>query len=146
MKVVNIMDNNDYLYEYFKLCKLEWGSIIANDKMDSYIKGRMINLDNVITVLGLVDNDCLIGFISLLKSDGDIRKDLSPWYATMYVKSEFRGKGYSRILNNSILDYTRNSGYKRIYLKTDLVNYYEKFGFKYMEKLDNKESLYYLDL
>ena len=90
--------------------------------------------------------DCLIGFISLLKSDGDIRKDLSPWYATMYVKSEFRGKGYSRILNNSILDYTRNSGYKRIYLKTDLVNYYEKFGFKYMEKLDNKESLYYLDL
>ena len=36
--------------------------------------------------------------------------------------------------------------YNRIYLKSNLVNYYEKFGAKYIKTLNNKEKLYYIDL
>ena len=64
----------------------------------------------------------------------------------MYVKKEKRGNGYSKILNNAILKEAKKRGFKKIYLKTDLVNYYEKFGFTYMEELPNKEKLYYKDL
>ena len=71
---------------------------------------------------------------------------MSPWYATMYVKKEYRNKGYSKILNKEILREAQKRGYKRIYLKTDLNNYYEKFGANYMEKLSNGEKLYYIDL
>lgn len=42
----------------------------------------------------LLDNDILVGFISIFPTDGEERTDLSPWYATMYVKEEYRGKGY----------------------------------------------------
>ena len=84
--------------------------------------------------------------ISLFKYDGDERRDLTPWYATMYVRSEYRGMGYSKLLNNAILDEARRLGYNKIYLKTDLVNYYEKFGAKYMEDLECGEKLYYIDL
>lgn len=31
----------------------------------------------------------LIGFISIFPTDGNERKDLSPWYATMYVKEQY---------------------------------------------------------
>ena len=71
---------------------------------------------------------------------------LTPWYATMYVKKEFRGKGYSKILNEEILKEARRLGYKKVYLKSELINYYEKFGAKYIEDLDNGEKLYYIDL
>ena len=64
----------------------------------------------------------------------------------MYVKEEYRSKSYSKILNNAILKEALNLGYNKVYLKTDLVNYYEKFGAKYIEKLNNKESLYYIEL
>ena len=46
----------------------------------------------------------------------------------MYVKKEYRKKGYSRILNDAILKEAKNRGFTTIYLKTDLKNYYEKFG------------------
>ena len=88
----------------------------------------------------------MIGFISLFKYDGDERRDLSPWYATMYVKKEYRGKGYSIVLNDAILKEASKLGYTKVYLKTDLVNYYEKFGAKYLEDLNNEERLYYFDL
>ena len=37
-------------------------------------------------------------------------------------------------------------GYKKIYLKSDLINYYEKFNAKYIETLNNGEKLFYIDL
>ena len=64
----------------------------------------------------------------------------------MYVKDKYRGLGYSKILNNSILDEVKRLGYSKVYLKTDLVNYYEKFGFNYLEDLNNGEKLYYMEV
>ena len=64
----------------------------------------------------------------------------------MFVNEEYRGKGYSKILNDAILEESRKRGFKKIYLKTDLENYYEKFGAKYLDKLENGEKLYYFDL
>ena len=73
-------------------------------------------------------------------------KNLTPWYAPMYVKKEYRNKGYSKILNDAILNEAKKKGFDRIYLKSNLVNYYEKFGAKYIKTLSNKEKLYYIDL
>lgn len=121
----------------------------TDEELKTYIKEkvkRILEEDKVISILGLLDNDKLIGFISLFKYDGDEMKNLTPWYATMYVKKEYRNKGYSKILNDAILNEAKKKGYDRIYLKSNLVNYYEKFGAKYIKTLSNKEKLYYIDL
>lgn len=81
----------------------------------------MRNSDKVISILGLIDNKELIGFISLFRYDGNERRDLILWYATMYVKDKYRKMGYSRILNDKVLDKAIKLGYKRIYLKSNLV-------------------------
>ena len=142
---INLKDSKKYLEDYVRLCSLEWGSPKSDDEVKEKVSS-ILSGDKVISVLGLVDDDTLIGFISLFKYDGDERRDLSPWYATMYVKSEFRGKGYSKLLNDAIIEEARNLGYSKIYLKTDLVNYYEKFGAKYIEDLECGEKLYYIEL
>ena len=148
MDLINVKNNENYLYEYALLCTLEWGKPKSDEEMQKYIEEKVkkiINEDKVISIIGLIDKE-LIGFISLFKYDGDERRDLTPWYATMYVKKEYRNKGYSKILNDAILKEAKNLGYKKIYLKSDLINYYEKFGAKYIEKLNNGENLYYIDL
>lgn len=145
MNIISLKEDVRYLEEYVKLCALEWG----NPKSEEEVKlkvSKILESDKLISVLGLIEEDVLIGFISLFKYDGDERRDLTPWYATMYVRSEYRGMGYSKKLNNAILDEARRLGYNKIYLKTDLVNYYEKFGAKYMEDLECGEKLYYIDL
>ena len=149
MEIINIKTNDKYLTEYVKLCSLEWGSPKTPNELEEYIfkkKKRILNEDKVISILGLIDNKIMIGFISLFKYDGDYRRDLSPWYATMYVKQEYRGKGYSKILNNAILKEARDLGYNKIYLKSELENYYEKFGAIFLENLNKDEKLYYISL
>ena len=147
MKLINLKENEEYLKEYIELCSKEWGTPKTKAQMEQYINKKIKNIlsgENVISTLGLVENK-LIGFISLFKIDGDERTDLTPWYATMYIKKEYRNKGYSKILNNAIIEEAKRLGYKKIYLKTNLTNYYEKFGAKFIEKL-TKENLYYIDL
>lgn len=149
MKIINIKYNENYLKEYIYLCSLEWGTRKNDEEMDKYIHNKInkiLNEDKVMRIIGLIDNNKLIGFISLFRYDGNERNDLTPWYATMYVKKEYRHKGYSKILNNELLKETKKLGYSKIYLKSDLINYYEKFGAKYIETLNNGEKLYYIDL
>ena len=147
MKIINIKNKLNYLKEYVKLCYLEWSD--KEKPLAEYIEYKIDNIkngDKVISILGLVNEEELIGFISLFKYDGDERKDLTPWYATMYVKKEYRGKGYSKLLNQAIIKEAKRLGYDKVYLKSDLINYYEKFGAKRIEQLKNGESLYYIDL
>lgn len=148
MEIVDLKSNIKYLNEYVKLCTLEWGSAETKEEFDLYTENKIKKIlegDKVISVLGLVDEEVLIGFISLFKYDGNERNDLTPWYATMYVKKNYRSKGYSKMLNDSIIKEASTLGYKRLYLKTDLVNYYEKFGAIYIENLKCGEKLYYMD-
>lgn len=147
MKIINVKDNLEYLKEYIKYCYLEWSNkdIELIDYVDKKVK-EIKNGDKVISILGLVNDKELVGFISLFKYDGDERRELTPWYATMYVRRDYRKMGYSKILNEAILKEAKLLGYKKIYLKSNLINYYEKFGAKYIDKLSNGESLYYIDL
>lgn len=146
LKVYNIKDKIEYLREVVILEYNEWAKN-PQEFFEDRIEKVKNNLNkNDFCKLILLDDNKLIGFISLFPNDGDERRDLSPWYATMYVKKEYRNKGYSKILNKEILREAQKRGYKRIYLKTDLNNYYEKFGANYMEKLSNGEKLYYIDL
>lgn len=77
--------------------------------------------------------------------NGEVKQELSPWYATMFVKKEYRGKGYSKILNDAILKEANKMGFEKLYLKTKLENYYEKFGAIYMETLNSGDKLYYIN-
>ena len=83
----------------------------------------------------MLDDNKLVGFISIFPTDGEECQDLTPWYATMYIKKEYRGLGYYKILNDAILKEAKKRGFKKIYLKSELKNYYEKFGAKIHEWL-----------
>ena len=152
LKIYNIKDKQEYLREVAILTQLEWGkNNLSKEEFESKIDKKVQKIKNSFEnkyycKLILLDDNKLIGFISIFPTDGEDRQDLSPWYATMYVKKEFRGKGYSKILNSAIIEEAKKRKIKRLYLKTELNNYYEKFGAKFIEVLSNGEKLYYIDL
>lgn len=149
LKIYNLKDKQEYIKEISILTQKEWGARnLSLNEFENKItkkinKIRQLFNDEYYCKLILLDDNNLIGFISIFPNDGNERKDLSPWYATMYVKEEYRGKGYSKILNDAILKEAKRRNIKKIYLKTTLKNYYEKFGAKYLEDLNEKEKLYY---
>ena len=150
MQIYNLKNKLEYLEEVANLEHDEW----ADNKKENREcrierkKEKIINAfnDKFFCKLILVDNNKLIGFISIFSEDCEEEKELKPWYATMYVKKEYRKKGYSRILNNAILKEAKSRGFTTIYLKTNLKNYYEKFGAIFIKKLKTCESLYKFEL
>ena len=148
MEVLSLKDKMNFLEEVAELEYEEWAD---NKEENRTIRiGNKINkikklmLDKNFCKLILIDNNELIGFISIFPNDCDEEQDLSPWYATMYVKEKYRGKGYSKILNAAIIKEAYNRGFEKLYLKTDLDNYYEKFGAQYIKKLSSGEKLYFI--
>ena len=152
LKIYNIKDKIEYIKEIAILTQEEWGEKgLSTDEFDNKVNKKIekikSNLDNKLYCkLILLDDDKLVGFISMFPYDGEERKELTPWYATMYVKKEYRKNGYSKILNDAILKEAKNRGFSKIYLKSELKNYYEKFGAKYIDTLNNGEKLYYIEL
>ena len=152
LKIYNVKDKQEYLKEVAILTQKEWGKpsntqAEFNQKILRKIEKIKNNLDNKnYRKLILLDNDELIGFISIFEHDCEEKQNLSQWYATMFVKKEYRGNGYSKILNDAILKEAKSRGFKRLYLKTTLDNYYEKFGAKYLETLANNEKIYYFEI
>lgn len=150
MKVYNILDKMEFLEEVVTLEHDEWADDKESDRLNR-IKHKIekvrknLSKDNFCKLI-LVDNNTLVGFISIFPSDCDECEDLTPWYATMYVKKEYRGKGYSKILNDAILEEAKRRNYTEIFLKTDLINYYDKFGAVFIRNLSNGEKLYKFDL
>lgn len=152
LKLYNLKDKQEYLKEVAILTQNEWGSkCLTNKDFEIKINKKIEKIKNnfnnpLYCKLILLDGLTLIGFISIFEHDGNERRDLSPWYATMFVKKDFRKKGYSKILNDAILKEAQKRGFKKIYLKTNLINYYEKFGAHYIETLKSGEKLYFFEI
>lgn len=146
MKIYNLEERLEFLKEVAILEYDEW----AFDKENSREERISNKINKIKKMFGqkdfckliLIEGDTLIGFVSIFPNDSKEEPNLGPWYATMYVKKEYRGKGYSRILNDAILLEAKNRGFDLLYLKTNLDNYYEKFGAKFIKKLSSGEKLY----
>lgn len=149
MEIFNLKNKLEYLDEVAKLEYEEWADNQNLNKQERIeIKKKKICKmfkSKLFCKLILVNDDKLLGFISIFPNDCEEEKELTPWYATMYVKKEYRNKGYSRILNDAILAEAKSRGFKTIYLKTNLQNYYEKFGAIFIKKLKSGEYLYKFD-
>lgn len=150
MEIFDLRDKQEYLKEVMELEFIEWSDDSITDK-DIKVKKKINKYfqyidDKCFCKLILLDKDKLIGFISMFPYDADEDPELYPWYATMFVKEEYRGKGYSKILNDAILDEAKKRGFTEIFLKTELNNYYEKFGAVFIKKINEKEKLLKFEL
>lgn len=150
MEIFNLENKLEYLDEVAKLEYEEWADNPDDNKQEriEMKKKKICKMFNnkSFCKLILVSNDKLLGFISIFPRDCEEEKELTPWYATMYVKKEYRNKGYSRVLNDAILRKAKSMKFKTIYLKTNLHNYYEKFGAIFIKKLKSGEYLYKFEL
>ena len=83
----------------------------------------------------------------------EVRPDIYPWLANLYVDEEYRNKGVARILLERVNEIAKTSvNFDELYLFTNHIGLYEKFGWKYISELDiytkdpRIQRLYKLDI
>ncbi|MDF2717651.1 MAG: hypothetical protein K0R28_4576 [Paenibacillus sp.] len=74
--------------------------------------------------------DRIIGFYQLIEQEYPVRKDLSPWIAPLFIDKSERGQALGAMLLQHARKTAGQLGYEKVYLTTDYIRYYEKYGFR----------------
>ncbi|MDF2804704.1 MAG: family acetyltransferase, partial [Anaerocolumna sp.] len=80
----------------------------------------------------LEDNGVIIGCAGLITNDFISRMDLYPWICALYIEETHRGNSYGSMLLDKAKEDAKHGGFSSIYLCTDHIGYYEKYGFTYI--------------
>lgn len=90
-------------------------------------------------LLLLTEGDRLVSFVTFAERDCIDDNTLSPWVGFVYTFPEYRGRRLVGKLLRRCEKIAAENGIPRIFVCTDHVGLYEKYGFSYME---SREDIY----
>lgn len=109
-----------------------WG----NDNNVNFYKDCISNSLNAESTLPkfylVLQNSEIIASYALVINDLISRQDLLPWFACLYVNEEYRNRGIAGQLIRHGLEEAKKKGYDLLYLSTNLVGFYEKYGWTHI--------------
>lgn len=76
------------------------------------------------------NNEDIIGCAGLITNDFISRMDLYPWICALFIEESCRGNGLGAMLIEKAKQDAKNGGFETVYLCTDHIGYYEKYGFE----------------
>lgn len=91
------------------------------------------------TVYLLTEGETLISFLTLTERDCIDAPEYAPWIGFVHTAPEYRGHRHIGKLIEHACSVAREHGAARVYLATDHIGLYEKYGFTYLE---NRVSIY----
>lgn len=78
-----------------------------------------------------LDGEKIVGGMGVIENDFHDRKDLSPNVCAVYTEEDYRCQGISGRLLNMVVDDMKSKGITPIYLVTDHVGFYERYGWEF---------------
>lgn len=130
MEIIELKDRNELFEKAVHVFWKQWG----NDHNFKFYEDAMIHScttsSDIPRFYVAIKNGDIIGTYALLRNDLNSRQDLCPWLACLYVKEEYRGRKIGSTLLQHSLEQAAQKGYQKLYLSTDLENYYEQYGWK----------------
>ena len=90
-------------------------------------------------LLMLVEDGNLLAFCTLAERDEivdeEMTPDMKPWIGFVYTYPEHRGHRYSQKLIEYACELARKDGYEKVYLSSNEIGLYEKYGFLFLKML-----------
>lgn len=131
MTIISIRENPDFKEKAIAYFQNSWRSvlpIIYEDCIHHSIDAR----DNLPQWYLLELNNKIIGCAGLITNDFISRGDLYPWICALFIDKNYRGNAFASLLIEKAEKDSKSFGFEYVYLSTDHVGFYEKYGFKYI--------------
>ena len=132
MKIVSVREEPRYTKKAIKYFQKHW----ASEKSMMVYENCISNMTRENPALPqwylLIKNEKIIGCAGLISNDFISRMDLYPWICALYIEENHRGNRYPQLLLQKAKDDAKAGGFEYLYLSTDHIGYYEKYGFSYI--------------
>lgn len=149
MKVISVRENPSYKDTAIQYLQQSWPEV-APVIYEDCIKHSINALQHLPQWYLLQKDNEIIGCAGLITNDFISRIDLYPWVCAIFIDEQHRGHGYAGLLIEKAKQDSRAFGFKHLNLCTDLVGFYEKYGFTYIGQgyhpWDEESRIYQLAL
>lgn len=137
MKFISLKDNPDLCEKVKNYCRGKWEKVSEQFALTADMSLTAEKLPQTRVLLdehGAGEGKPLIaGFYQLEESDHlTSRAELTPFITTLFIDPEYRGRdaGFAGAALEHAKSVLGAMGYDTVYLTTDHIGYYEKFGFR----------------
>lgn len=131
MKIINYFDCNDRGHWLSEIKKSDWG---ATPTLVGFLEnGTFFEMLGDGVLLLLTDGDKLVSFLTFARNDCIDDMSLYPWIGFVFTFPEYRGHRYAGRLIKRCEETAREHSVKNIYICTDHIGLYEKYGYSYLE-------------
>lgn len=79
-----------------------------------------------------LDGSKIIGGMGVIENDFHDRKDLAPNVCAVYTEKDYRCQGIAGHLLGLVVEDIRSKGISPLYLVTDHVGFYERYGWEFL--------------
>ena len=135
--------DSEYLEYVVKLIFNEW---VKGDESLFIIKKTKLENDSSVRGYVILDDKTPVGCFLICNDDIKGYPEYNPNLACVCIQKEHRGKGYSNYILKYSLAELRKMDIDKAYLKTNLVNFYEKVGWEPINEFCNDEMIFRINL
>lgn len=132
MKIITYFESEHKAALVEKLAAVDWSAakfLVALLREDRFFE----MLGGWGDIYMLMDGENIVSFATLTGQDSVRDENLVPWSGFVFTASEYRGNRYAGKLLSHIETAAAKKGYGKLYISTDHVGLYEKYGYTFLE-------------
>ena len=133
MRIISVRENADYAETAIRYLQNSWPGVYPIIYEDC-IKHCLLSSKPLPQWYLLEKDGIIMGCAGLITNDFISRMDLYPWVCAVFVDPNYRGLNYGSLLLEKAKKDSLKAGFDALYLCTDHIGYYEKYGFQYIGK------------
>jgi N-acetylglutamate synthase-like GNAT family acetyltransferase len=131
MNIISIRKHPEYKDQAIRYFQSKWPGVFPKIYEDC-INHSLVSMNPLPQWYLLEKESETIGCAGLITNDFVSRMDLYPWACAIFVDERHRGNNYGSLLIDKAKADSQKAGFESLFLCTDHVGYYEKFGFVYI--------------
>jgi GNAT superfamily N-acetyltransferase len=130
VRIIGIREHPGYLEPGIDYFAAKWG--IGRIVYEDCIMHSLATPNPLPRWYLMLAGDMIIGSYGLITNDFISRQDLYPWLCALFVEPAWRGRQLgAELLEHGRIEAAR-LGFGRLYLSTDHLGYYEKYGWDFL--------------
>ncbi|WP_148134346.1 GNAT family N-acetyltransferase [Candidatus Formimonas warabiya] len=132
MRIISVKESPEFKDKAIQYLQSKWASPDTLMVYEDCIANCITSTRPLPQWYLLENSGDIIGCAGLITNDFISRMDLYPWVCALFIEEEHRGNAFGSLLLEKAKNDTKKGGFSDLYLCTDHVGYYEKYGFTYI--------------